>query len=369
MYGQAPYYAPAYPKPPRERMSPLDIAAGLLLIGAVAVGMIGSFLTAYKIVYVQGGGPDFVVRSTNWFYEAGETGMHQSTRLMMSGFALVAASAVAALAGLLLLIGMGRRAKPVRGLGAVGAGLLLGVCLSNLLSDWDAKRLSDGNDNLKSWSAGPGFWLTLVSLILAAVGLVISVLSLRTPRPAGPSVYGQGYAVLQQPAQYAPQGWAAQPTPQPRPSPPQQQPPQYQAPQPQMTAQHPTGPPPTIPEQLAAAPQAAPLLPQTADPTQTMTVRTLSPTAGPSPTDAVPAQADAIPPAQNLDDSMPTMAVRTQWPESEAGAGLRDQQSRPQTDAVPTDSESPADQQTHVTRIPVEALPSPAEIREQASDS
>jgi hypothetical protein len=330
------YAAPTYAKP-RQPMPKLDVTAGLLLFAAVVVAMIGSFQNAYKIVYQDGG---FFYTSTNWLYQTGQSGDVQSTRVLVSGFLLAIASAVALVAGVLLVTGLGRQSATVRGFACVAAGLLFGVTTMNVLNPLDNMRLSEGQPSLRSWSLGSGFWLTVVATVVALGSLVISVLSLRKPRPAfgwNPGTAQPQYAYAQavyaapQAYGYQQQQWGVQP--QPPQSAQYQVQPQYQAAAVPQQPRPASQPPPTIPEQPAVLP---------ADSMPTMRTAVLQPA-----------------PAPPLADTVPT-AVTT----------------RPQTDAVPPDTTPPptlpepaAEQLTHVAPIQVDRLPSPAEIRADASDS
>ncbi|MCU1645656.1 MAG: hypothetical protein JWN03_5931 [Nocardia sp.] len=178
------------------------MTAGLLGFAAVLF-VVASFLTL--MTFESGGQPtiDLPSYTSQWrpweFHNSVQLSPGPQSPGQVLGIGFVLAAVVAIVAAGLLLAGLGRRSRRVRGLGAAAAGLAVGVSLT-LTFDIGTQLMVVGDDTHAT--LGPGYWALIVTLLVSVGALTSSFTALaaspsahepqldpfgrpRKPRPSG----------------------------------------------------------------------------------------------------------------------------------------------------------------------------------------
>ncbi|MDX3522619.1 hypothetical protein [Streptomyces scabiei] len=207
------------PAPPGSPAGTTDRTAGALLILGALLAIGGSFATLDTSVQYLGdekeGRPVYESVAKAWSYSTSGVTDAPTSVTQLSGVPLLLGGLLAVAAAVLLLSGRGRRFPPAPALGIAGGALLFGTTLTVLT---DAFNDTQWDEDGRTTTFGPGFYLLTVALLLALGGAVASVLALRGPAGALPGPAPHPFAAPQaaQPAQTppappAPQHWQALP--------------------------------------------------------------------------------------------------------------------------------------------------------------
>lgn len=198
-YTSAPLGGPGRPPgPPRDLATVSDRLSGALLVVGAALAIGSSFATLDSSVAYLGDDQDkgelFRTVAKAWSYTNETPGQETIETTQFHGVPLLIGGLLAVVAAVLLLTGSSRRIPLTRGLGVASAALLFGTTLMVVTTAVNDAQWDDDN---RTTTFGPGFYMVTFACLLALAATVITLLGTRGPAKtaAGPAQHPQPWPI------------------------------------------------------------------------------------------------------------------------------------------------------------------------------